>query len=275
MRKITFLMYLLVSFSLTACANLTNYHSNADEIAREGNFQSDFINSNGFKLKVISKGLNKGDNLLVVYIEGDGFAWKKKHIQSSDPTPRNPIALKMAAQDPGPSVLYIARPCQYLDANEIADCHPKYWSTHRYADEVIEAINQLINQFKHTSIALIGYSGGGTIASLITARRTDVVLLVTVAANLDHEKWTGLHDISPLEGSLNAADFSDKTSKVPQIHFIGEIDEVVPESIVDSYISRQNDSFNTSKKVIKDFNHRCCWAETWSEIRHGIWKELM
>lgn len=78
MRKITFLMYLLVSFSLTACVNLTNYHLKADEIAREGNFQSNFINSNGFKLKVISKGLKQRDNLLVVYIEGDGFAWKKK-----------------------------------------------------------------------------------------------------------------------------------------------------------------------------------------------------
>jgi hypothetical protein len=44
------------------------------------------------------------------------------------------------------------------------------------------------------------------VASLVAARRHDVVRLVTVAGNLDHLAWTTLHGVSPLTGSLNPAD---------------------------------------------------------------------
>jgi hypothetical protein len=36
-------------------------------------------------------------NSLRVYIEGDGFAWKSRTQPSGNPTPHNPVALKLAA----------------------------------------------------------------------------------------------------------------------------------------------------------------------------------
>jgi hypothetical protein len=37
-----------------------------------------------------------------LYIEGDGYAWKNRHEPSNDPTPMNPVAMRLAAADPHP-----------------------------------------------------------------------------------------------------------------------------------------------------------------------------
>ena len=51
-----------------------------------------------------------------VYIEGDGYAWATTTDPSDDPTPINPLALRLAAVDDAPNVLYLARPCQFRPA---------------------------------------------------------------------------------------------------------------------------------------------------------------
>ena len=51
---------------------------------------------------------------LFVYVEGDGLACLDARTPSSDPTPADPVALRLAAADPGAAVLYIGRPCQFL-----------------------------------------------------------------------------------------------------------------------------------------------------------------
>ena len=45
-----------------------------------------------------------------VYIEGDGLAWISVSMPSPDPTPLNPVALQLAALDPGCNVVYLGRP---------------------------------------------------------------------------------------------------------------------------------------------------------------------
>jgi hypothetical protein len=66
---------------------------------------------------------------------------------------------------------------------------------------VISASNQAVDALKQRygaqEIVLVGYSGGGAVAALVAARRTDVVRLVTVAGNLDHLAWTHLHSVPP------------------------------------------------------------------------------
>jgi pimeloyl-ACP methyl ester carboxylesterase len=56
-----------------------------------------------------------------------------------------------------------------------------------------------------TRLTLVGYSGGGTIAVLLAARRSDVAEVITVAANLDVGYWTQRDGLSPLTGSLDPA----------------------------------------------------------------------
>ena len=263
------LLIITLFFFTSGCGSLQQRRDQADEIATNAGFEIKKIKSGQFLL-VTYKKITVNENELVVYIEGDGFAWKRKNIQSANPTPKNPIALKLATRDPRDSILYIARPCQYLSQHEMKECHSKYWSTHRYAEEVIRSINSVIDSeilnTKINSISLVGYSGGGTVAALIAARRNDVTSLTTVAANLDHVQWTTMHDITPLSGSLNAADYAIKIEHIAQLHLIGAKDKLVPRSITEAYKAKANNPEKIKIKTIPDFNHQCCWATQWSTL---------
>ena len=255
---------------LAGCVLQADRHELAGNIANSGGLYEDGVKAGLFKLKIFRKGLESRPDRLVVYIESDGFAWRRKGILSSDPTPKNPVALKLAARDPRPAVLYIARPCQYLDLQDLKDCPSKYWSSHRYADEVISSINDAIDRsMKHagaSTVDLVGYSGGGDIAALVAARRFDVTSLVTVAANLDIDAWTRLHDVSPLTGSLNAADVAEHIQNIPQYHFVGTSDKIVPMPVTESYLKRITDRSHVMIERITGFDHKCCWVDTWPEL---------
>ena len=259
-------LFISLFFATLSCESLQHRHTIASLIAKNAGFSLERIKSGQFLLTTYKKE-TKNETSLVVYIEGDGFAWKRKNIQSKDPTPKDPIALKLAAHDPRNSVLYIARPCQYLSQVELNECQSNYWSTHRYAEEVIRSINNAIDREKLNSdinsISLVGYSGGGTVAALIAARRNDVTSLTTIAANLDHVKWTDLHGITPLSGSLNAADYATKIEYISQLHLIGANDKLVPASITEAFKAKANNPEKIKIKIIPEFNHQCCWEEKW------------
>jgi len=164
----------------------------------------------GFKLFTLrrTQGANKP---LTVYIEGDGRAYATRQLASPDPTPNRPLGLRLALSDYAPNILYLGRPCQYSGQADKLPCHPRYWTTHRLSPVIISALSQAIDRIKGEisapTVGIIGYSGGGAAASLITARRRDVRSLITIAANLDTDMWTKSLGVSPLKGSLNPAHF--------------------------------------------------------------------
>lgn len=135
-----------------------------------------------------SPGLQSPVDDLHVYIEGDDFAWRTRTQPSSDPTPFDPLALKLALRDPSSSVVYLSRPCKFSAIND-PNCSTDYWTNKRFSPEVIETyqevLNKLVHEFKIKTLTLIGYSGGGTIAALLSDRRNDVRRLITIAGNLD------------------------------------------------------------------------------------------
>ena len=224
----------------------------------------------GFLLTAYSRIDEPGNPSLVIYLEGDGYPWKTRTELSDDPTPRVPRTLQLAVADPAPNKVYIARPCQYLDPDDLAQCPSDFWSFSRYAPEVVDAIDLAITRFvggtgaRH--LRLVGYSGGGLIAALITERRDDVEELVTVAANLDHRAWADLHGVTPLAGSLNAADVAVLIEDVPQVHFVGAADVNVTRAVVDAYIARMNDPSMTMVVVVEGMSHNCCWTEVWPDL---------
>lgn len=211
---------------------------------------------------------------LAVYIEGDGFAWVNRYRASSDPTPKDPISLKLALADPGAAVVYVARPCQYTKGEQRKGCHPLYWTTRRLSEEVIGALGRVIDRLKERHGArrlhLIGYSGGGAAAALLAARRSDVDLLVTVVANLDTGMWTEHHDVTPLIGSLNPVNYVGALRAVPQVHLAGEDDDEVPAKIVRSFTDALDHAADAELRVIPDFDHRCCWSEGWGKTIAAI-----
>jgi len=252
---------------LPACTGISSPPEIAENIAQQSGFTKQIVNTGQFVITTYRKSSDESTDILTVYIEGDGYAFQRKNRISSDPTPKTPVALELAARDPNASILYIARPCQYLARKLLNNCDPKYWSTHRYSEEVITAINHVINQStsSYRKIGLVGYSGGGSIAVLLAARREDIAWLVTIGANLDHEFWTNLHDVTPLSGSLNPADYAESIQDLPQLHLAGEKDRIVPVVVSHAYLDKAADYGNIQLKTVPGFDHQCCWADIWPQ----------
>lgn len=193
-------------------------------------------------------------DVLNIFIEGDG---------------RPGVALKLA-QEIGANSVYIGRPCQYLRANRMNTCGKDVWTSHRYSGQVIRSMNRAISamkiRYQAKQVRLIGFSGGGTVASIVAAVRDDVDLLVTVAGNLDHKRWTDFNQIDPLDGSLNPINFSEALEAVPQIHLIGERDDVVPGSVLTSYLSHMKTLDNVQSYIVVGADHTCCWSLALADV---------
>lgn len=209
------------------------------------------------------------DNTLTVFIEGDGFAWRTPYSPSIDPTPIDPVALRLAIKHPAGNVAYLARPCQYNKSSQNV-CKKKYWTDSRFAAEVVlsedQALDQLKSRFNAQNLNLVGYSGGGAIAALLAARRNDIGSLITVAGNLDHRAWTSLHKISPLENSLNPSDYIDQLKDIKQWHFVGSNDKNIPVDIISSFANRFPSKNSPNVLVIPEFDHHCCWSDQWVRL---------
>jgi pimeloyl-ACP methyl ester carboxylesterase len=191
--------------------------------------------------------LSEADTLNI-FIEGDG-------------TPG--VALDLAQQIGGNTV-YLARPCQYMLSNLRNSCNKALWTSHRFSEDVIRSMDRAVTamklRFHAQKVRLIGYSGGGAIASILSSRRTDVSLLITVAGNLDHQRWTDFNHSEPLSGSLNPVDFGPGLELVPQIHLVGERDDVVPGSVLTSYLGKLKYLDNVKSYIIQGADHTCCWS---------------
>lgn len=206
---------------------------------------------------------------LVVYIEGDGRAWLDSRTPSADPTPVNPVALRLAALDPSPNLVYLARPGQFLPGSAAR----RYWLDARFAGEVVDtfvvAIEAQALAVGATEIHLNGYSGGGALAVLVVeqllrAQPTRAVTVRTVAGNLDTAAWTKMKKLSPLGASLNPADVAERLVAVPQLHVIGTRDRQVPPVVLESFLGRL--SSRQCVRVIRvDTGHGGPWDAVWRD----------
>jgi pimeloyl-ACP methyl ester carboxylesterase len=145
-----------------------------------------------------------------------------------------------------------------------------FWTERRFAPQVVEATNQAVDALKARSgasrLRLVGYSGGGALATLLAARRNDVTELVTVAGNLDHRAWTRHHRLKPLDGSLNPADILVTIAAVPQWHFAGPGDRVVPAEITRGFIAGMPADSPARFILVPGQDHHCCWPDVWPQL---------
>ncbi len=211
----------------------------------------------------------KATDTVYIFIEGDGFAWRDRSTPSKNPTPKNPLALNLALEH-GEEAVYLARPCQYTGAKDQICRDNKWWTSHRFAPEVISATGQAIDLIKQQrgarTVVLVGYSGGGAVAALVAAKRTDLAQLVTIAGNLDTVAWTNLHKVRPLTGSLNPANDWMTLQNIPQQHFVGANDPVMPPQIAQSYASRFPENKRPLVTIMPGYDHSCCWAGIGKQI---------
>jgi len=255
---------------LSGCATPT---SRLHDLAQSHNFDRSVVNTNGFDHLVYTANLPGPDyeakNVLHVYLEGDGSPWKYRVVTMPDPTPRDPLVLRLMAQDPAPSA-YVGRPC-YNGTSTDSGCDASLWTSGRYSKQVVRSmtsvIRGLIDQHRFTEIKLIGHSGGGALAMLIAAQINEVSHVVTIAGNLDTDAWTSHHGYSRLYTSLNPARQPDLPEHIVQWHLLGGRDGVVPPAIVKGFIRDQRNALGSQ---VQHFSHGCCWESIWGSIIKGV-----
>jgi pimeloyl-ACP methyl ester carboxylesterase len=264
-----FLMCLYMALAGCAGNDLAVRRLQSAQLASNANWERILLETNQFSLVSFKPQGKMQVDMLSIYIEGDGLAWIDSSTPSSNPTPIDPIGLKIALRDPTRSAVYLARPCQFAKDNERRNCANRYWTSHRFSPEVISSTDEAVEQLKAitgaTKLKLIGYSGGGAVAALVAARRKDVVALVTVTGNLDHALWTSTTRKSALSGSLNAADYFEALKDIPQQHYVGGQDSVINPGIAKSYAARFP-SPQPQITVIPSFDHHCCWEAIWPDL---------
>lgn len=266
----------LLGLFLAACASLPTpmaRRDTADALAARHGWQRVVLPAGNFELAAYLPDAPKTGEVLTVYIEGDGFAWLSPSQASSDPTPIDPVGLKLALAQRAGNAAYLGRPCQFVDA-ERTGCSARYWTGQRFAPAVIaaedRALDALKSRFQARRLTLVGYSGGGAVAALLAARRNDVARLVTVAGNLDPAAWARHHHVLPLTGSLNPADSIDALKEVQQWHFVGGRDAVVPPALVESFADRFPADRRPVVRIEPEFDHACCWVENWPRLMQEI-----
>lgn len=252
---------------LGGCVSTTGTPENrthaAQSIATGAGLAPRVISAGGFDLTAYAR-LSAPGQPASVYIEGDGLAFIGRRQVSADPTPTDPVALRLAALDPAPNVIYLARPCQFSRG---ASCQNDYWTRRRFAPEIIAAMDAALTRLaaegQITGYDLTGFSGGGTVAALLAARRADTRSLRTVAGNLDHAAHTALHDVTPLSGSLNPPDESAKLRAIPQHHFTGADDTNVPAAIYESYARALGPTPCLHHTLVPGATHEKGWPAAW------------
>lgn len=199
-----------------------------------------------------------------IYIEGDGYAFNARGKATQDPTPRGTLVRELAFGDSNPNVIYLARPCQYIKS---AVCSKRHWTTARFAPEVINAEYETVKNIAgHNPVILVGFSGGAQIAGLVATAKPglNVKKIITIAGNLDHLAWTQYHNLPPLNESMNLESYRKQFAKIPQIHYVGSNDEVMPPILAREFVGKDDLIIE-----VDGASHN----EGWGKIYNKVWSE--
>ena len=240
-----------------------------DDLARRFGFERRVQRGAEFTHVVFTKALMSAPaGALHVYIEGDGTPYLARHDFAADPTPRNPLMLRLMTLDPAPSI-YVGRPC-YFGLADSPPCAPRDWTLDRFSPRIVDSMARVIEQVRATrgtdAIELYGHSGGGALAVLLAARLGGVQRIVTIGGNLDTDAWAAYHGYTPLEGSLNPVRGGPLPASLIQQHFVGDRDKVVPPEIVAAAARRLG---APGVVVLHGVSHARGWDRAWPWILVG------
>jgi hypothetical protein len=238
-----------------------------DKLAAQAHLRREVIQVGNFQTIAYAQRSSAADRPFVIFLEGDGVPWLRGVTPNVDPTTRDPLALKLLIRTQMPGS-YVSRPC-YQEVRS-SGCTPDLWTDGRYSQQVVDvmagAVQELIARNHAEQVALVGFSGGGTLAVLVAERIPSVTTVITLAANLDTDAWTAYHNYLSLGTSLNPAR-SEHLHSFKEVHLIGRLDSVVPIETRTAYFAR----YPGAKQLFFDaYTHSCCWLEDWPEIRQQI-----
>ena len=259
--------HLLIIFPVVLClAGCTSMAGRFAGKAAELNMQREVVTGSRFQHVLYSK-TGHLSKTLHIYLDGDGTPWIAGR-PANDPTPANPMVLKLMAEDSAAAV-YVGRPC-YHGVKTIGNCSSRFWLQDRYSEEVVVSlaavVKQLLERGGYEQVAWFGHSGGGALAVLLASRFFQTSAVVTIAANLDLDAWAAYTHPNYLSGSLNPAALAPLPGSVYQRHYAGDKDKVVPPALMANAAAH----LGSDLIVLENYDHNCCWQLIWP----GILKDL-
>jgi len=262
-RLTVFIPFLLAAL-LAGCATPSE---KAFRFARQSGLDPEIVQGAGFR-HVVFRNQVPAARVMRVYLEGDGTPYVDRLTVAADPTPSNPLVLRLMAQDTEAAV-YVGRPCYFGLAND-AGCSPSFWTLRRYSPEVISSLVAVIRDQQAarnaSALELVGHSGGGALAILLARELPSVERIITLAGNLDTDAWVGYHRYEPLVGSVNPRSVQLPSALADRtVHFVGGKDAVVPMSISLAAARQIGGSVVTRPT----YSHRCCWERDWPLVLGG------
>lgn len=78
------------------------------------------------------------------------------------------------------------------------------------------------------------------------------------------------HGIRQLTGSLNPANDWAALKDIPQIHYVGMDDKIIPLAVAESYQSHFPQTSRPIIREVRGFDHNCCWVGYWTADRAKI-----
>jgi hypothetical protein len=267
-RSVVLFVLMACALVVSACSSLSDRQGAARKVAANAGFQAIGYSASYFRLARYSR-IRQPGRPVTIYIEGDGRAWLSRNIPETNPTPAKPIVLRLATLDRSDNVVYLARPCQYVELAAERLCTYPYWTHKRFAEEVIASVNEVVGviaqQAQTTEIHLVGYSGGAAVAALVAGRRSDIVSLRTVAGYLDHVALNRARKFSPLTGSLDPIRVAPRLAGLPQIHYVGRRDKLIPSWVGSNFIRALGSDRCASLQIV-DATHHDGWENSWAQL---------
>ena len=249
-------LFLIVLFA--GCA----IHPEWQRLARSAGLESADVDTRYFNHRVLKNGSDA--DLLTIYVEGDGSPWIRENRVALDPTPGNPVMLRLMLESGHPAV-YLGRPCYFGRATS-RNCENRWWTFNRYGQRVVDSMCDAANQLSAgvAGVALVGYSGGGTVVVRMAGCTDRLVSVTTIAGNLDPAAWTAYHGYTPLaeEPGVDAPPLPG----IRETHWQCSADGNVPPAITDAWFAARPSAV---RHIVDDCTHATGWEAHLPDILVG------
>ena len=259
-----FCILTMALFLLSGCAaSLDQRIHNANTLMHDAHLIPATLKTTDFSLFSARNFTQPEQDSLTIIIEGDGYSWASRNKPTANPTPKDPIGLRLLARTASPAI-YLARPCQFIHSPR---CHQQFWTDGRFSDPVIEsyrqAIQQIMMRYNVRNLHFMGYSGGGYLAMVMAAHFNQVTSSVTtIAGVLNPDDWTQFHYISPVMVPMPSDDILRYTGHIAFAHICGGRDQVVPCTLTERFVAYGRSLGFTNHILTRDeqADHGSIWS---------------
>lgn len=265
---------------MSACVR-KNSTSDVQKLFSNNSFKAEIFSGPRFDTQIwsnfIPSNKNSDKKIIHIVLEGDGFAWKTRNTPSNNPTPRDistAVELSLALAKMGLNTQYWARPCQYVEGNSWHDCHVRDWTAERFSNLALTHYQKLFERTSalnpETKFIFWGYSGGGVLGFMLSAQNPQkICALHTLASPIDLNAWTNFHKITPLKAGISFSEASLANKNLPQRHFVGEKDNIIPPDIL---IKSLGQKAYESLVILENTSHQRGWGDLTEVLSASILK---